>query len=131
MAEAKYYYGIGRRKEAIVTARLYKGKGEITVGSKSAQEYFGHTSLLERILQPLIMIQQQNDFNISLKVKGGGISGQADATRLAVSKAVITMSEDLRPTLKRAGYLKRDARVKERKKYGLKRARKAPQFTKH
>ncbi|MEX0934395.1 MAG: 30S ribosomal protein S9 [Candidatus Saccharimonadales bacterium] len=127
----KYYYGIGRRKEAVVTARIYSsGDKGIWVGDKKAEEYFSHDELLGRINQPLKLLDKEDKYRITLLVKGGGISGQADAARLAIANALVAMDEELRSTLKRAGYIKRDSRVKERKKYGLKRARKAPQFTK-
>jgi small subunit ribosomal protein S9 len=129
-ASKEYYYGLGRRKESTASARLFKGKGQITANDKPALEYFGHESLVDRVVQPTVAISQQDQFDISLKLKGGGKSGQADAARLAVAKAITAMNEELRPTLKKAGFMKRDSRVKERKKYGLKRARKAPQFTK-
>ncbi|MBI4101022.1 30S ribosomal protein S9 [Candidatus Microgenomates bacterium] len=125
-----HYYGLGRRKEATATAQLVPGKGQIIVNDRPAKSHFGHESFIKRILEPLAALQKESSFDISLRVRGGGKSGQADAARLAIAKAVTTLSEDLRPTLKKAGLLKRDSRVKERKKYGLKRARKAPQFTK-
>lgn len=128
--KSEYYYGVGRRKEATVQARLFRGKGDITVNDVSAEEYFGHDLMTLRLRQPLTLLNKDREFDISLKVKGGGKSGQADAARLAIAKAIQAMDLELRPTLKKAGFLKRDARIKERKKPGLKRARKAPQFTK-
>ena len=130
MAKSEYYYGLGRRKESTARARLLSGKGQITVNGKLAAEYFGHEQLASRLSQPLALINKEAAYDISIKVSGGGKSGQADAARLAIAKALTAISEDLRPTLKKAGYIKRDSRIKERKKYGLKRARKAPQFTK-
>lgn len=130
MSAKQYYQATGRRKEAIATARLSKGEGQITVNQQPVEEYFSHDHLSGRLRQPLVLLGRDKDFDVSLKVAGGGLSGQADASRLAISKALTVMDEELRPTLKKAGLLSRDARVKERKKYGLKRARKAPQFTK-
>ncbi|MEX0748636.1 MAG: 30S ribosomal protein S9 [Candidatus Saccharimonadales bacterium] len=131
MAVDKYYYGVGRRKESIATARLYSGgDGEVSVNDQPLEVHFNHPEQQERVVQPLTLLDKRSSYRISLHIKGGGLSGQADAAKLAIANALVESSEDLRPTLKRAGYLKRDARVKERKKYGLKRARKAPQFTK-
>jgi small subunit ribosomal protein S9 len=127
MADATHYhYGLGRRKEAIATARLYPGKGEIIVGEQPAADYFNNESLIATLEQPIKMAGQDG----KLHLKGGGKRGQADAARLAISRALRVMSEDLHPTLKKAGFLTRDPREKERKKPGLKRARKAPQFSK-
>lgn len=128
--KASYYVGVGRRKEATAQARLSSGRGNLTVNSQPADQYFGHPMLVERLRYPLSVIGKESAYDISLKVRGGGKSGQADAAKLAIAKAIVGMSEDLRPTLKKAGLLMRDARIKERKKPGLKRARKAPQFTK-
>lgn len=133
MAETKaqhYHYGLGRRKAAIARVRLYPGKGEMTVNSQPAKSYFNNESLLSIINSPLVLAGQADKFQVSLKVIGGGKAGQADAARLAIARALNAMNEDLRSTLKKAGYLTRDAREKERKKPGLKRARKAPQFSK-
>ncbi len=130
MANTKYYYGLGRRKEATASVRLRVGKGLVSVNDKTAIEHFGHQYLIERLQQPLIALGKENDYDITVRVTGGGKSGQADAARLGIAKALVVISEDFRTTLKKPGYLKRDGRVKERKKYGLKRARKAPQFTK-
>ncbi len=131
MPKDEYYYGIGRRKGATASVRIYsKGDAGIVVNDKEANDYFNHPELQERLQQPLKLLDYTGKYRISIHVKGGGLSGQADAARLAISNALVELNEDLRPTLKRAGYLMRDARVKERKKYGLKRARKAPQFTK-
>ena len=130
MADTQYYYARGRRKEAVATARLFHGKGQITVGEQTAEQYFNNATLLERLTQPIKLSGHEGKLNVSLRLAGGGKTGQADAARLAISRALIVMSEDLRPTVKKAGYLTRDQREKERKKYGLKRARKAPQFSK-
>jgi small subunit ribosomal protein S9 len=130
MADTQYYYARGRRKEAIATVRLSRGKGEITVGEQTAEQYFNNATLLERLAQPLKLAGQEDKLNVSLRLEGGGKTGQAGAARLGIARALVVMSEDLRPTVKKAGMLTRDQREKERKKYGLKRARKAPQFSK-
>ncbi|HEY2004738.1 MAG TPA: 30S ribosomal protein S9 [Candidatus Saccharimonadia bacterium] len=131
MAETNHYhYARGRRKEAIATARLYPGKGEIVVGDQTAADYFNNSALITTVERPLKLAGQEQKFRISLHLKGGGKRGQADAARLAIARALIVMADDLRPTLKKAGLLTRDPREKERKKPGLKRARKAPQFSK-
>jgi small subunit ribosomal protein S9 len=131
MAEtAHYHYARGRRKEAIATVRLYPGKGEIDVNEMPAVDYFNNASLIALLERPVKLAGQDQKLRISLHVKGGGKRGQADAASLAIARALNVLSEDLRPTLKKAGLLSRDPREKERKKPGLKRARKAPQFSK-
>lgn len=132
MAESSehYYYGLGRRKEAIATARLYKGGGEIVVGDVSAEDYFNNSTFMQLLQQPILLAGQDKKLRVTLNVSGGGKRGQADAARLAISRALEVMNEDLHTTLKKAGLLTRDPREKERKKPGLKRARKAPQFSK-
>ena len=131
MAEKKYTYGLGRRKAATARARLYKGKGEITINGKPALEYLsGDKPKLAEITDPLALAQKQKDYDISIKVTGGGLAGQVDAIKLAISKAITTEAADLRPVLKKAGFMKRDPREKERKKYGLRSARKKEQFSK-
>jgi len=130
MTAKRYHYGLGRRKESTATARLYTGKGLVTVNTKTALEHFGHQSLVERMIAPLTLLDKETSYDITIHVHGGGKSGQAEAARLAIAKALVALNEEYRTTLKKPGYLKRDGRVKERKKYGLKRARKAPQFTK-
>jgi small subunit ribosomal protein S9 len=125
-----YHYARGRRKEAIATVRLYPGKGEIIVGDKPAAEYFNNDALVTLVEGPVKLAGQDQKLRISLHLKGGGKRGQADAARLAIARALNVMSEDLHTTLKKAGLLTRDPREKERKKPGLKRARKAPQFSK-
>ena len=131
MAEKKYTYGLGRRKAATARARLYKGKGEITINDKPALEYLsGDKSKLAEITDPLALAQKQKDFDITVLVKGGGLAGQVDAIKLAISKAITLDAPDLRPVLKKAGFIKRDPREKERKKYGLRSARKKEQFRK-
>jgi small subunit ribosomal protein S9 len=131
MAETTHYhYARGRRKEAIATVRLYPGKGEIIVGDRPAAEYFNNASLVNLVESPVKLAGQDQKLRVSLHLKGGGKRGQADAARLAIARALNIMSEDLHTTLKKAGLLTRDPREKERKKAGLKRARKAPQFSK-
>ena len=122
---------MGRRKAATARVRLYAGKGEITINDKPALEYLsGNKSYLAEITDPLALAGKQNEYNVSIKVAGGGLAGQVDAIKLALSKALTTEMADLRPVLKKAGFLKRDPREKERKKYGLRSARKKEQFSK-
>lgn len=131
MAEGKYFYGLGRRKAATARARLYKGKGNLTINDKPAAEYLSENkTLLAEITDPLALVGKQKEFDITVKVKGGGLAGQVDAIKLAIAKAITVGHADLRPTLKKAEFLKRDPREKERKKYGLRSARKKEQFSK-
>lgn len=126
-----YIYGLGRRKAATARVRLYAGEGEITINDKPALEYLsGNKTLLAEITDPLALAEKQNDYKVSIRVSGGGLAGQVDAIKLALSKALTTEMADLRPVLKKAGFLKRDPREKERKKYGLRSARKKEQFSK-
>ena len=120
----------GRRKEATAVVRLKKGSGVITVNEKSLEEYFGRDVAKMIVRQPLVLTNRENAYDADVKVEGGGSFGQAGAIRLAISKALIAETPDLRGELKKAGYLTRDSRVKERKKVGLKKARKSPQFSK-
>lgn len=126
----EYVEAIGRRKEASARVRLYPGTGEIVVNDKPVNVYFGRALDQMILRQPLVLTGTEASFNISVKVQGGGESGQASAVRLGIARALIEQDANLRPTLKAAGFLTRDARAKERKKPGLKRARKAPQYTK-
>lgn len=131
MAKHEYFYGLGRRKAATARARLSGGKGVITVNGKPAADYFsGNTTLLAELTDPLAAINKQKELDVSLVISGGGPSGQVDAAKLAISKSISAMDEGLRATLKKAGLLKRDPREKERKKYGLRSARKREQFSK-
>ncbi len=131
MADATYFYGLGRRKSATARARLYKGKGTVTINDKPAADYLdGNKTLLAEITDPLALVNKQKDFDVTIRVAGGGIAGQVDAIKLAIAKALTTAHSDLRPTLKKADLLKRDSREKERKKYGLRSARKREQFSK-
>ena len=131
MATTKYSYGLGRRKAATARARLFKGKGEITINNKVALDYLsGNKSLLAEVTDPLALAGKQKEFDITILVSGGGLAGQVDAIKLAISKALTLEFPDLRPVLKKAGLIKRDPREKERKKYGLHSARKREQFSK-
>lgn len=126
----QYVEAVGRRKTSTARVRLYPGTGEIIVNDKPMPEYFGRD--LDRMIlrQPLALTGTEESFNISVRVRGGGDSGQAAAVRLGIARALCESDANLRPPLKAAGLLTRDARIKERKKPGLKRARKAPQYTK-
>lgn len=131
MADNNYFYGLGRRKSSTARARLYKGKGVITVNDQPIEDYFDKSErMVWETRQPLAILDLDGKYDVSLKVSGGGLNGQVDAAKLAISKALAEMNDDLRGTLKKAGLLKRDPREKERKKYGLKRARKKEQFSK-
>lgn len=131
MAKNDYFYGLGRRKAATARARLFGGKGSIVVNGKPAEEYFsGNKTLIAELTDPLAIIGKQKEFDVTIVVSGGGLSGQVDASKLAIAKAISIMDEDLRGTLKKASLLKRDPREKERKKYGLRSARKREQFSK-
>jgi small subunit ribosomal protein S9 len=127
---AEYVEAVGRRKTATCRVRLYPGTGEIVVNDLPVDRYFGRE--LDRMIlkQPLTLVGAEGTYNISIHVNGGGESGQASAVRLGIARALIVSDANLRPALKAAGLLTRDARAKERKKPGLKRARKAPQYTK-
>ncbi len=128
---SKYTFGAGRRKAATARIRLLKGKGEITINNKPALEYLcDNKAMLAEITDPLAITQKQKDYNISVLVDGGGMAGQVDAIKLAISKALVTEFPEFRPVLKKAGLLKRDPREKERKKYGLRGARRKEQFSK-
>ncbi len=131
MATGKYDYGLGRRKSATARARLVKGKGVVTINDKPAEEYLdGNKTLLAEITDPLALVGKQKDFDVSVKVSGGGTSGQVDAIKVAIAKAILVSAPDLRGTLKKAELLRRDPREKERKKYGLRSARKREQYSK-
>tara|TARA_B100001989_G_scaffold136798_1_gene96887 strand:+ start:10933 stop:11313 length:381 start_codon:yes stop_codon:yes gene_type:complete len=120
----------GRRKEATAVVKLSKGTGVVTVNKKSIDEYFGRDVAKMIVRQPLVLTKNDNLLDVDAKVQGGGSFGQAGAIRLAISKALLVENPELRADLKKAGYLTRDSRVKERKKVGLKKARKSPQFSK-
>ncbi len=126
-----YFYGIGRRKSATARARVMSGKGEILINGQAASDYFANSAPIMRELnEPLTVLGKVNDFNVTLVITGGGHAGQVDAARLAIAKALSTMSEDVNGSLRKVGLLKRDSREKERKKYGLRSARKREQFSK-
>jgi small subunit ribosomal protein S9 len=130
-ATQAYYYGTGRRKTSVARVRLYPGTGQVVVNGKSVEDYFGGRLIYrEMINQPMELTGTLGRFNVTVKVLGGGTSGQAGAVRHGLARALVQYDPALRPLLKRAGLLARDPRVKERKKPGLKRARKAPQYTK-
>lgn len=131
MAEAKYDYGLGRRKSATARARLMKGKGNVTINDKPAAEYLGQNkTMLAEITDPLALVGKQKDFDVTIRVSGGGLAGQVDAIKMAIAKAITVGHADLRSTLKKAEFLRRDPREKERKKYGLRSARKREQYSK-
>ena len=124
------YYGTGRRKSSIARVRLVEGTGKITVNGKSLDEFFGAETLKVIVKQPLTVTNTLEKYDVIASVSGGGFSGQAGAIRLGVARALNEANAEFRPTLKSNGFLTRDSRAKERKKYGLKKARKAPQFSK-
>lgn len=126
----QYYYANGKRKTSIAKVRLYtKGTGDISINNRPMEGYFFGT-LIGNVLSPLKLVSLEKAFDITVKVTGGGISSQADAVRHGISRGLITFDPELRPVLKKAGLLTRDSRIKERKKFGLKRARRAPQWAK-
>lgn len=130
--KGEYYYGMGRRKTAVARVRLYpNGDGSITVNGKSNRLYFGERDAVTATMTaPLRLLDVDKDYTMSVRVVGGGTNGQAGAIRHAVARALVRVNPEWKPTLRKAGYLTRDPRMKERKKPGLKRARKAPQYTK-
>ena len=129
MAGTKFY-GTGRRKSSIARVYLAPGTGKITVNKKDIDEYFGLETLKIIVRQPLEATNTTDKYDAKITVRGGGFTGQAGAIRHGIARALLTVDADFRPTLKKAGYLTRDPRMKERKKYGLKKARRAPQFSK-
>lgn len=128
--KGKFHYANGKRKTAVAKVKLYKGKGNITVNQKPVGEYFTVKTFAGLIKAPLKLVGAVKDFDIHADVMGGGKSAQAEAVRHGIAKALVVMDPANKATLKKAGFITRDSRVKERKKYGLKRARKAPQFSK-
>ena len=129
MANTKNY-GTGRRKSSVARVYLVPGPGKITINKRDIDEYFGLDTLKVIVRQPLVATETTDKFDVLVNVKGGGYTGQAGAIRHGISRALLTVDEDYRPVLKKAGFLTRDPRMKERKKYGLKAARRAPQFSK-
>ena len=125
-----YYYGTGRRKHSVARVRMYPGTGKITINGRDIDEYFGLETLKLIVRQPMALTDTLGQFDVVCTVAGGGVSGQAGAIRHGIARALLKVDENYRGTLKAAGYLTRDPRMKERKKYGLKAARRAPQFSK-
>ncbi len=125
-----YFYGTGRRKKSVARVRVYAGSGKITINNRDIDDYFGLETLKLIVRQPLALTGTADEFDIVCNVQGGGVTGQAGAIRHGLSRALLQYDENLRPALKKAGFLTRDPRMKERKKYGLKGARRAPQFSK-
>jgi small subunit ribosomal protein S9 len=129
LAKARYY-GTGRRKSSIARVYLVPGTGKVTINKRNMDEYFGLETLKLIVRQPLVLTDTADKFDVLVNVHGGGFTGQAGAIRHGISRALLHADADYRPTLKKAGFLTRDPRMKERKKYGLKAARRAPQFSK-
>ena len=131
MFEAKpYFYGTGRRKSSVARVRVYNGTGKIIINDREIDDYFGLETLKLIVRQPLALTGTADKFDIICRVAGGGVTGQAGAIRHGIARALLQADAELRPALKKAGFLTRDPRMKERKKYGLKGARRAPQFSK-
>ncbi len=130
MAEKVTYYATGKRKGSIARVRLVPGKGEIKVNARDFNEYFSREAVKMMIVEPLKLTGTENAYDVIASIEGGGLSGQAGALRHGISKALLDINDEYRSILKRAGFLTRDSRIKERKKYGLKKARKRPQFSK-
>ena len=124
------YRGTGRRKTSVAQVRLIPGEGKVVINKRPLTEYFGKKTLEMIVMQPLVLTKAEGRYDILATVKGGGITGQAGAVRLGIARALLKADSELRPPLKKAGFLTRDPRMKERKKYGLKGARRAPQFSK-
>ena len=125
-----YFYGTGRRKSSVARVRLYPGTGKITINDRDIDDYFGLDTLKLIVRQPLVLTETGEKLDVVCRVAGGGVTGQAGAIRHGISRALLLYDGELRSTLKKAGFLTRDPRMKERKKYGLKGARRAPQFSK-
>jgi small subunit ribosomal protein S9 len=130
MTDTSYYRATGKRKCAIAQVKIFPGNGAIIINGKPYEELFPRILYRNTIEQPFVVTETKGRFNVQIKVTGGGISGQADAIRHGISKALVEVNEEFKPNLRKAGLLTRDPRIKERKKYGLKKARKAPQYTK-
>ncbi|MEL7624084.1 MAG: 30S ribosomal protein S9 [Clostridiales bacterium] len=130
MAQAIQYRGTGRRKTSVAQVRLIPGEGKVLINKRPLTEYFGKKTLEMVVKQPLVLTKTEGRYDIMATVKGGGITGQAGAIRLGIARALLKADAEMRPSLKKAGFLTRDPRMKERKKYGLKGARRAPQFSK-
>ena len=130
MAKSEKYYGTGRRKKSIARVYLVPGKGDVVINKRNMDEYFGLETLKVIVRQPLTATGTADKYDVLVNVKGGGYTGQAGAIRHGIARALLQVDAEFRPVLKKAGYLTRDPRMKERKKYGLKKARRAPQFSK-
>ena len=131
MYETKpYFYGTGRRKDSVARVRVYTGTGKVTINDRDIDNYFGLETLKLIVRSPLVLLGLEGKYDVVVRVSGGGVSGQAGAIRHGLSRALLQFNPELRSTLKKAGFLTRDPRMKERKKYGLKAARRAPQFSK-
>ncbi len=130
MADTVKYYGTGRRKTSIARVYLMPGSGKITINKRDIDDYFGLETLKLIVKQPLVATSLEGKYDVSVTVKGGGFTGQAGAIRHGISRALLHAEEEVKPVLKKAGFLSRDPRMKERKKYGLKAARRSPQFSK-
>ncbi len=130
MAEALQYMGTGRRKTSVARVRLVAGSGKITINGRDIDDYFGLETLKLIVRQPLVLTESQAKYDVIVNVVGGGLAGQAGAIRHGISRALLEVDTTMRPLVKKAGFLTRDSRMKERKKYGLKAARRAPQFSK-
>ena len=130
MAKTEKYYGTGRRKKSIARVYLVPGNGNVIINKRNMDEYFGLETLKVIVRQPLVLTDNADKYDVLVNVRGGGYTGQAGAIRHGISRALLQVDADYRPTLKAAGFLTRDPRMKERKKYGLKAARRAPQFSK-
>ncbi len=130
MAKSARFYGTGRRKKSIARVYLMPGKGDIVINKRPIDEYFGSETLKVIVRQPMTATETVDKYDVLVNVRGGGYTGQAGAIRHGISRALLQVDADFRPVLKKAGFLTRDPRMKERKKYGLKAARRAPQFSK-
>ena len=128
--KAPYFYGTGRRKSSVARVRIYNGTGKVTINNRDIDDYFGLETLKVIVRQPLVLTDNADKFDIVCTVAGGGVTGQAGAIRHGIARALLLANAEYRPELKKAGFLTRDPRMKERKKYGLKGARRAPQFSK-
>ncbi|MBR1421178.1 MAG: 30S ribosomal protein S9 [Selenomonadaceae bacterium] len=124
------YYGTGRRKSSVARVRLVPGNGKVTINGRDMDDYFGLQTLELIVRQPLVLTDMNDKYDVIVNVKGGGTSGQAGAIRHGITRALMELNSELRPALKKAGFVTRDPREKERRKYGLKKARKASQFSK-
>ncbi len=130
VAKTETFYGTGRRKTSVARVRLLPGNGKVIINGRDIEDYFGRAVLRTIVLQPLVLTDTEGKYDVIAKVHGGGSSGQAGAIRHGIARALLDIDPELRTQLKKAGFLTRDPRMKERKKYGLKKARKAPQFSK-